>query len=37
MGLCHTLLVANDATFADALDRGADNKATFRHMIKTRE
>ncbi len=34
MGLCQTLLGANDATFADALDRVADNEATFRTMIE---
>lgn len=34
MGLCQTLLVAEDATFADALDRVADNEATFRNTIE---
>lgn len=37
MGLCQTRLVANDATFADALDRAADNEATFRNLVKTRQ
>ncbi|HBQ95898.1 MAG TPA: hypothetical protein DD856_13480 [Sulfobacillus sp.] len=33
MGLCQTLLVANDAAFADALDRTADNETTFRNIL----
>lgn len=37
MGLCQTLLVANDAAFADTLDHAADNEATFHNMIEKLE